>query len=193
MPQGKLIVVTGPSGVGKRVLGSHVLAHVPDCWFSVSSTTRARRHGEVDGKDYHFITREEFERRIADDGFFEYAPYAGNLYGTPYKEVMDQLAQGKTVIAELEVQGAKKAKQKLPEAETIFISPPEPVIETLRMRILGRGEPPPNLEERLATALVELKEEEFFDHHIVNDELEVAKNEMLWLVRRILRESRAAA
>lgn len=193
MRKGMPIAVTGPSGVGKRVLIEYVRNVMPECDLSVSATTRPPRDGEVDGREYHFLTREEFERRIAAGRFFEYKPYAGNLYGTPLDELEKRLAQGITVFVEVEVQGAKVFKEKMPEAHTIFISPPEPALEVLRKRIIGRGKVPDNLEERLATSVEELKEVGFFDHHIVNDDLGVAKSGMLELVQKILREYRQAA
>jgi len=190
MPEGKLIVVVGPSGVGKRTLIKHVLSHMPQCWFSVSATTRQPRAGEVDGADYHFMSGEAFRTSIRKDGFLEYEEFAGeNFYGTPRMPVEMRLLAGDHVIAELEVKGALKVKALLPRTETIFIVPPEPMIETLRQRILERGGvSPESLERRLKTAQEELAQEHLFDHHVVNDELSVAQNEMLWRVRKILKE-----
>lgn len=194
MLQGKLIVVTGPSGVGKRTLIGHVLEQVPNCWFSVSATTRKPRPGEMHGKDYYFIRPEMFRSHIVSDDFFEWAEFAGNFYGTPKAFIHERLSAGTTVLAELEVKGARQVKEKMPEAQTIFISPPEPAIDTLRRRILARGDVSPEcMERRLKTAQEELAQEDFFDHHVVNDELEVAKNEMLWRVRKILKNHAVAA
>jgi guanylate kinase len=189
MPQkGKLIVVTGPSGVGKRTLISHVLERVPDCWFSVSATTRAPRPGEVDGKDYFFITPGEFQRRIDVEGFFEWARFADNFYGTPRAEIEEKLGQGVNVLAELEVQGALVTKRKMPEAQTIFISPPDPPFETLRERILVRGDvSAESMALRLQTAQWELAQDYLFDYQVVNDQLEVAKDEMLCTVRQLIK------
>ncbi len=194
MPQGKLIVVAGPSGVGKRTLISHVLANVPDCWFSVSATTRSPRPGDVNGKDYHFISHTEFHRRIHDEEFLEWAKFAGeNFYGTPRHAVIERLERGTTVLAELEVQGAKQVKEKIPGAATVFVHPPEPALAVLHARIVGRGDvSPESLERRLRTAQEELAQQDFFEHHIINDDLGLAMNEILWLVRRLIKTSVAA-
>ena len=192
--QGKLIVVTGPSGVGKRTLISHVLESVPNCWFSVSATTRAPRPGEMHGREYYFIDTEKFRSHIDADDFFEWAEFAGNLYGTPKVFILEKLSVGTTVLVEIDIEGAKQVREKMPEAETIFISPAEPAFETLRRRILGRGDvSQESMELRLETARKELAQRDFFDHQVVNDDLEAAKSEMLRLVRSLLERSRKAA
>lgn len=191
---GKLIVVTGPSGVGKRTLIEHVLENVPNCWFSVSATTRAPRPGETHGKDYYFIDMKAFRSHIDAGDFFEWAEFAGNLYGTPKDFILEKLSKGTTVLAEIEIEGAKQVKEKMPEAETIFILPAEPAFDTLRKRILGRGDvSKESMELRLETARTELAQKDFFDHRVVNDDLETAKGEMLSLVRSLLEGSRRAA
>lgn len=188
MPEGKLIVVVGPSGVGKRTLIQHVLERVHNCWFSVSATTRQPRAGEVDGTDYHFMSPEAFRAGIKRNSFLEYEEFAGeNFYGTLRKPVETRLAAGTHVIAELEVKGALKVKSLIPKAETIFVMPPEPMLETLRRRILGRGGvSPESLERRLKTAKEELAQRNFFDYRVVNDDLAAAQGKMLSKVRTIL-------
>ena len=195
---GLLIVYSGPSGVGKGTLLRPYLATHPAAALSVSVTTRAPRPGERDGVDYHFITEEQFQRLVAEDGLLEHARYNGNGYGTPREAVERQLAAGRDVVLEIEVQGAMKIKQSFPDAVFVFILPPS--YETLRNRLSGRGtEPPEVVEARLAAAHYELSFAEQYDYVIVNDDLEAAgeklaavisaarcrtKN-MMWMIERM--------
>src|SRR3954462_9411851 len=138
-----VLVVTGPSGVGKGTVIKHLLARRPDYRLSVSATTRPPRPGEQDGRDYHFLTQQEFERRLAAGGFLEDALYAGNHYGT-LKEEVDRTPGN--LVLEVEVEGARQVRQALPEATQVFIAPPPD--ETLRERLVGRRTDDPEVIER---------------------------------------------
>ena len=133
----KVFVITGPSGVGKGTLISRLLQRVPDLELSVSATTRAPREGEVDGRDYHFLSSEEFDRQIRDEDFLEFATYSGNRYGTLRSEVERRLSAGRSVVLEIEVQGARQVRAAMRESVQVFIAPPDPAV--LRQRLLGRG------------------------------------------------------
>src|SRR6266508_2383560 len=122
----KVFVITGPSGVGKGTLIAELLRRVPGLELSVSATTRAPREGEVDGRDYHFLDRDEFDRRAAAGEFLEHASYSGNRYGTLRSEVERRLASGASVLLEIEVQGARQVRAAMPEAVQAFIAPPSP-------------------------------------------------------------------
>src|SRR5438067_2884914 len=163
-----VLVVTGPSGVGKGTLIRALLARRDDYELSVSATTRPPRAGEVDGRDYHFLTPEEFEHRLARGEFLEHAVYAGHLYGTPRSEV--ERAR-KNLVLEIEVQGARQVREALPEATQVFIAPPSE--EGLRDRLVGRRtDRPEEIERRLARAKEELAAREEFSRVIVNDDLD---------------------
>jgi guanylate kinase len=169
-----VLVVTGPSGVGKGTLIRRLLERRPDYRLSVSATTREPRPGEVDGRDYHFLTEQEFERRLAAGDFLEHALYAGNHYGT-LKEEVDRAA-GKLVL-EIEVEGARQVRQALPEATQVFIAPPSD--ETLRQRLEGRmTDAPEAIDRRLARAKEELAARQEFKRVIVNDDLDRAVQEL---------------
>ncbi len=126
LPVGKVFVITGPSGVGKGTLIERLLERIPELELSVSATTRAPRPGEIDGRDYHFLTPEEFDRRVGAADFLEHATYSGNRYGTLREEVERRLAEGRSVVLEIEVQGARQVREAMPEAVQIFIAPPSP-------------------------------------------------------------------
>src|SRR3954467_4649757 len=176
-----VLVVTGPSGVGKGTLIRHLLERRPDYRLSVSATTRPPRPGEVDGRDYHFLTEQEFERRLAPRGFLEHALYAGNHYGT-LKEEVDR-SPGNLVL-EIEVEGARQVRKALPEAIQVFIAPPSD--ETLRERLVGRQTDDPEvIERRLARAKEELDARKEFKRVIVNDDLERAVDELVELAATI--------
>src|ERR671918_2663161 len=133
----KVFVITGPSGVGKGTLISRLLELLPDLELSVSATTREPREGEVDGRDYYFLDSTEFDRRVSEGDFLEHATYSGHQYGTLRSEVERRLASGKSVVLEIEVQGARQVRDTMPEAVLVFIAPPDP--GALRERLEGRG------------------------------------------------------
>lgn len=171
---GLLIVYSGPSGVGKGTLLKPYLKTHPQTVLSVSMTTRAPREGETDGVEYYFVSKEQFEQMISQNGFLEYAQYSGNYYGTPRKMVEEQLAAGKDVVLEIEVQGAQKIRKSFPDAVFIFILPPD--YETLERRLIGRGtEDLQTVSRRLAAAKEELSYAQKYDYQIVNDDLQEAQ------------------
>ncbi|MBE7059737.1 MAG: guanylate kinase [Ruminococcaceae bacterium] len=171
--RGMLIVFSGPAGTGKGTVCKEFLKRNPDSVLSVSATTRLPRPGETDGREYFFVSREEFEETIKKDGFLEYACFCDNYYGTPKKAVDEKLENGFNVILEIEVQGAMQIKEKVPEAVFVFISPPSKKV--LRERIEGRGtETPEVINKRMTLAENELKQIVNYDYLIVNDEVEKA-------------------
>jgi guanylate kinase len=180
--KGKVFVITGPSGVGKGTLIERLLDAVPELELSVSATTRRPRAGEVDGRDYHFLTPEEFERRVESADFLEHANYSGNRYGTLREEVERRLAEGRSVVLEIEVQGARQVREAMPEAVQIFIAPPDS--SALRERLEGRGtDSHEAIARRLRTAEIELEAQGEFPHVVVNDEVQKSAAELEKLVR----------
>jgi guanylate kinase len=178
----KVFVITGPSGVGKGTLISRLLERVPNLTLSVSATTREPRQGEKDGRDYHFLSGEEFDARAEEKGFLEFATYSGNRYGTLRSEVERRLSAGHSVVLEIEVQGAQQVRAALPDSVQIFIAPPE--TEHLRRRLEGRGtDSPEAIDSRLETAELELAAQGDFDHRVVNDDLERAAARLEEIVR----------
>lgn len=167
---GELIVVSGPSGVGKDALLELLFDSLPGVVRSVSATTRPPRDAEIDGKDYHFISRGEFEKGIESGYFYEYAEYGGNLYGTPKSAVDEQRAAGNDVILKIEVQGAELVKKLTPDAHLVFIEPPS--FEELEKRLRSRKtDTDEKIAERLGIAQKELGLSENYDYRIVNDDL----------------------
>ena len=186
MRRGRLIVVSGPSGAGKSTLIRQALDAVPELAYSVSATTRAPREGEVDGRDYLFLSREEFERWIEEDRFLEWAEYSGNLYGTPEAKVEEYLDEGRSVILEIELQGARMVRKKRPDAVMVFVRAPS--LEETRKRLLGRAtETTEALERRMTTALSEVAARDEFDYEVVNAEREGAREDMLRTMREIVK------
>jgi guanylate kinase len=163
----RLTVLSGPAGVGKSSVVSHLRQHHPEIWHSVSATTRPQRPGEVDGLDRYFVDGEEFARMLRDGELLEHAHYAGNWYGTPRLPVEDRLAAGDAVLLEIEIQGARQVRALLPDALLVFLKPPS--WEELERRLRGRGtEPPEVIQARLDTARIELAAEDEFDQTVVN-------------------------
>jgi guanylate kinase len=184
----KVFVITGPRGVGKGTLIAQLLRRLPDLELSVSATTREPRPGEQDGRDYHFQRREEFDRRAEAGEFLEFATYSGNRYGTLRSEIDRRLAAGRSVVLEIEVQGARQVRAAMPESVQIFIAPPEPA--ALRERLLARGKDSPEaIDARLALAAQELAAQDEFAYRVVNDELDRATDELEQIVRAELVES----
>jgi guanylate kinase len=178
----KVFVITGPSGVGKGTLISLLLERVPGLELSVSATTREPREGERDGRDYHFLSPQEFDRRIEAEDFLEFATYSGNRYGTLRSEVGKRLEEGHSVVLEIEVQGASQVRAAMRESIQVFIAPPRP--EVLLERLRSRGtDSAAAIEARLKVAEVELAARGDFDHLIVNDDLERATDELEGIVR----------
>jgi guanylate kinase len=176
-----VLVVTGPSGVGKGTLIRRLLEERPDYRLSVSATTRTPRPGEQPGRDYHFLSEQEFERRLAAGDFLEHALYAGNHYGTLKEEVE---RAGGNLVLEIEVEGARQVRKALPEATQVFIAPPSD--ETLRERLTRRDTDAPEvIERRLARAKEELAARQEFKRVIVNDELDRAVEELVTLAATI--------
>jgi len=178
----KVFVITGPSGVGKGTLISTLLERVPGLELSVSATTREPRAGEVDGRDYHFLTPEEFDRRVEREDFLEFATYSGNRYGTLRSEVRKRLDEGHSVVLEIEVQGASQVRAAMRESVQVFIAPPDPAI--LRERLESRGtDAEEAIDARLKVAEVELAAQGDFDHLVVNEDLKRAAADLERIVR----------
>ena len=178
MDKGILIVVSAPAGCGKDTILGEALAANSNLFYSVSATSRAMRPGETDGVSYHFRTREQFEKMIADGELLEYTQYCGNYYGTPKKAVEDMLAAGKDVILKIEVEGAANVKRIFPDCVMIFILPPS--FEELNRRLHKRGtEDEETILRRIETAKRELTYAENYDYLIVNGELSEAVGDFL--------------
>ncbi len=173
----RLSVITGPSGVGKGTLVSRLLARHPRIWLSVSATTRPPRPGEVEGESYFFLSREHFERQVAAGGFLEWAEFAGNLYGTPREPVERQLAAGRPVLLEIELEGARQVRRSFPAGFQVMLQPPS--LEELERRIRGRGtDAEAAIQRRLERAREELAAAAEFDATLVNSDLELALAEL---------------
>lgn len=174
---GRLIILTGPSGVGKGTLMRSLLERHPELYYSVSVTTRSPRPGEIDGENYYFISRSKFEQLVAEGEFLEWAEFAGNYYGTPREAVLNQIHFGKLVVLEIELEGARQIRASFPSALSIFILPPS--FDELEKRIRSRAQ---DSEEAIARRLLRAQEEiqaaDEFDIQIVNDDFETALNDI---------------
>lgn len=169
--RGVLVVFSGPSGCGKGTVLKRAMEKNENIFLSVSATTRAPRSEDTDGVTYHFITKEQFQKLIAEDGMLEYAEYCGNYYGTPRKAVLDRLEAGYDVVLEIEVQGALQVKKKFPEAVMIFLLPPS--IEELARRLTDRRtEDDGTIRKRMKTAIGEMKLAPQYDYVLINDSIE---------------------
>ncbi|WP_020008705.1 guanylate kinase [Salinicoccus albus] len=180
--KGLLIVLSGPSGVGKGTVRKAIFEH-PDTDFkySISMTTRPKREGEADGIDYFFKTKEEFEALIEQDKFIEYAEYVGNYYGTPVDYVEQTMADGHDVFLEIEVEGAKQVREKFPEALFIFLTPPN--LTQLEERLVNRGTDSPDIiKHRVEESKRELKLMNLYDYVVVNDDVDYARQRIQCIV-----------
>lgn len=184
MKKGLLIVLSGPSGVGKGTVMKEFI-NDPDLKlaYSVSMTTRKKRPGEIDGKNYIFTTRDEFEKAVKNGELLEYAEFVGNYYGTPLKEVEKLRNEGKNVLLEIEVQGCKQVQEKVPEALTIFLVPPS--MDDLEKRIRGRGtEPEEIVQQRLAKAGKEMEMIGQYKYVVCNDDPRLAADIIRVIIKR---------
>lgn len=182
MEKGKFIVVSGPSGVGKGTILYPIIKET-NGWYSVSSTTRKPREGEVDGVNYFFISKSEFEDKIKKGDFLEYNYYNDNYYGTSKKNVLDRINKGIDVFLEIDVNGAHNIKKMFPDAILIYIAPPS--IDELKNRLINRGtEDMEKINQRLEIAKEELKEVDFYDYVVINDDLETASNEFRNIIKK---------
>ena len=175
--KGKLIVISGPSGVGKSTVVFNAIGDRNDCCFSTSVTTRDPRPGELDGREYFFVDDAEFDRMIENNQLLEHAEYVTHKYGTPRAFVLNKLEEGYNVILDIEVNGARQVNQKMPEAVMIFVAPPS--LAELETRLRNRGtETEDTIRARLDRARQEYREADFYDYIIINDDVEKAADEL---------------
>ena len=177
-PHGFLLVVSGPSGAGKGTLVSHLIKQRPDCVFSVSATTRPRRSTEVEGREYMFLTKDEFERRRAAGYFLETAEVHGNLYGTPVEMVDSRVRAGRVVVLDVDVQGGASVRRVRPDAVSVFVYPPS--LDSLRARLAARATDSPEvIDQRIANAPAELAQWVHYDYVVMNEQLERAQAQLV--------------
>ncbi|RKD27841.1 guanylate kinase [Caminicella sporogenes DSM 14501] len=179
--KGNLFVICGPSGVGKGTVCKELLKRRPDIKLSISATTRKKRNGELEGVNYYFISKENFQDMINKDEFWEYAEVYGNLYGTPKKYVLEHINNGEDVLLEIDIQGALQIKEKYPEGVFIFILPPS--MKELRNRIVNRGtDSKESIEKRLKAAFREIDFIDKYDYYIINDKLENSISKLISII-----------
>lgn len=181
--RGMLIVLSGPSGVGKGTVRKEIFSQEGNNFdYSISMTTRQMRPGEVNGKDYYFVSKEEFEKEIADGGMLEYAQYVDNYYGTPLKYVNEMLDAGKDVFLEIEVKGAMQVREKVSDGLFIFLTPPN--LMELRQRIINRGtDDLETIDKRMEKAKDEIEMMQNYDYAVVNDEVTKAAEKIKTIIR----------
>ncbi len=178
---GKLIVISGPSGVGKSTVVKKVMEMYPNLHFSVSATTRPMRPGEVDGKNYYFVDHEAFQKMIDDGHLLEYAQYVGNYYGTPEAPINESLKNGNDILLDVDLQGALNIKKKRPDAILIFMVAPS--FAEIEKRLNGRGDTAPELiKERLTRAKWEYSQADQYDYLVVNEDVEKASEEIISII-----------
>jgi len=179
----KLTVIAGPTAVGKGTVVRYLLEQNPEILVSVSATTRQPRAGEVHGREYLFVTNEAFDQMVANNELLEYAVvHQLNRYGTPRGPVEQAIKAGKQMILEIDIQGAQQVKESMPEANLIFIAPPD--LDELKRRLVGRGtESPEEIAIRLGTAEIEMKAQEWFDHVVINRDVAQCAQEVLDLMK----------
>jgi len=186
--KGRVVIISGPSGVGKSTICREAVKRLDNVCLSISVTTRPRSRTEVDGRDYWFVTRQQFEERIDKGLFLEHAEVFGNLYGTPKDKVDELLKKGKTVILEIDVQGGKQAKAVYKDAVTIFILPPSQKELAQRMNRRGR-ENTVTAKKRLGSADSEIAAaRQYYEHNVINDDLEQAINEVVKIIQQSIGE-----
>ena len=181
--QGNILVISGPSGSGKSSLMKELLRQIPHSYFSISSTTRDIRNGEVDGVNYHFISKEAFEQDIRDGFFLEWAKVHDNYYGTPLKPMLKELAEGKLIILDIDVQGHKIAREKMGHLITsVFVTTTDQ--QSLKQRLIHRGtDDSVNIEKRLSNAILEMQRIHEYDYLLINDDLTKAHEQLLCIAR----------
>ncbi len=176
----ELLVLSGPGGVGKSTVSDYLRRNSDEIWVSISSTTRSPRPGEVDGVDYYFRSEEEFTSSIEAGEFLEWAHFAGNYYGTPKAQVFEKISQGRSVLLEIEISGARQVRQSSPHAYLVFLAPPS--ISELERRLLGRGtDTPERAAQRLEIAQEEMAQSHWFDEVLINTSVEEVAGRLITL------------
>ena len=181
--QGNIVIISGSSGVGKSTICRELVKRLADAYLSISMSTRTPGPGEVDGRDYYFVSREEFQKQIKADNFLEYAEVFNNFYGTPKDKIVQALSEDKIVILEIDVQGARQVKKLMPDAKMIFILPPKQA--ELLKRLNGRGRDEKDVvEKRLAQVSSEIAAAwQYYEHMVINEDLEQAVEEIIGIIR----------